>query len=305
MSEVVTSVPPIFLLILVGWALKWCQFLKAGGWNALERLTYYVLFPALLIATLAESEFSQLAVGAVATSIAGAIALVSILLLAVRRFLPVDGPGFTSVYQGCVRMNTYIGLSIAESLFGEQGLSAAALAIAIIVPLVNFTCVLVLTWFGSTTTTKKFSILIMSCLKNPLIIASIVGLSLNLLGWGIPGPVGPMTKILASAALPLGLLAVGAALNFEALRETGAVTLVASAVKLVVLPMTTYFLLSCFDVQGLEASIAVLFNALPTATSAYILASQYGGDAQLMARLITVQTLLSMFSLPLVLSCFV
>ncbi len=305
MREVAASVLPIFLLILLGWGLKWSQFLKGGSWNALERLTYYVLFPALLIDTLAESEFSQLAIGSVAASIAGAIFLVSVLLLIVRKLLPVDGPGFTSVYQGSVRMNTYIGLSIAESLFGEPGLAAAALAIAIIVPIVNVTCVLMLTWYGSNVSTKKFSVLVMSCLKNPLIVASLVGLGLNLTGLGIPAPIGPMTNILASAALPLGLLAVGAALNFEALRETGAIALATSVVKLVGLPSITYLLLKGFDVQGLEAAIAVLFNALPTATSAYILASQYGGDAQLMARLITVQTLLSMLSLPLVLAWIV
>jgi len=302
MSSVVVYVLPIFFLILLGWGLKSSHFLEDNGWKALERITYFVLFPALLISTLAESELTYFAIGPVAVSIAGAILFISVLLLLLRKHLPIDGPAFTSVYQGCVRMNTFIGLSIAESLFGEKGLSAAALAIAIIVPLVNVSCVMMLAWFGSSTTSRKKSILIMSCLKNPLIIASAIGLALNITGLGLPAVLGTMTKILASAALPVGLLAVGAALNFEALRLTRGIAIASSVVKLVVLPLTTYFLLRLFNVTGLEASIAVLFNALPTATSAYILAGQYGGDAQLMARLITFQTLISMISLPIVLT---
>jgi predicted permease len=95
---------------------------------------------------------------------------------------------------------------------------------------------------------------------------------------------------------------VGAALQLNTVKRTGMIVLATAAIKLLLLPLLTYELLQIFGVDGVEASIAVLFNALPTATSSYILASQYGGDARLMAAITSVETLLSMITLPLVIS---
>lgn len=301
MFEVVTAVLPIFLLIIVGWLFKRSPLLQDYGWTALERLTYYVLFPCLLASTLTEADFSELTMRGVAGSIIGAIALVTFLLLATRSFFSTDGPAFTSVYQGSVRMNTYIGLSIANAFYGTRGLAASALAIAIIVPLVNIACVAMLAWYGNATH-KGWRGIFDGFLKNPLIIGAFVGLGLNLSGMGMPPLVGPMAEILADAALPLGLLAVGAALHLEAIQEAGLIVLATSAIKLLALPLITYELLQLFSVDGVEGSIAILFNALPTATSSYILASQYGGNARLMASIISVQTLLAMITLPMVIS---
>jgi predicted permease len=301
MFEVVTSVLPIFLLIILGWLFKRSPLLEDYGWTALERLTYYVLFPCLLASTLAEADFNELAMKGVAGSIIGAIVLVTILLLATRSFFNSDGPAFTSIYQGSVRMNTYIGLSIANAFYGRPGLAASALAIAIIVPLVNVACVLILAWFGNATN-KGWRGVLDAFIKNPLILGAFVGLMLNMVGVGMPPLVGPMADILADAALPLGLLAVGAALQLYAIKETGMIVLATAAIKLLALPLMTYELLQLFGVDGVEGSIAILFSALPTATSSYILASQYGGDARLMAAITSVETLLSMITLPMVIS---
>jgi malonate transporter and related proteins len=301
MSEVITSVLPIFLLIVLGWIFKRSPLLDDYGWTALERVTYYVLFPCLLATTLAEADFSELAMQGVAGAIIGALVLVTILLLATRPFFSSDGPTFTSIYQGSVRMNTYIGLSIANAFYSTQGLAASALAIAIIVPLVNTTCVLMLAWFGSAPK-RGWRGVFDAFLKNPLIIGAFVGIGLNLVGLGVPPPLGSMAEILADAALPLGLLAVGAALQLNAVKEAGTIVLATAGIKLLVLPLLTYELLQIFGVDGVEGSIAILFNALPTATSSYILASQYGGNARLMAAITSVETLLSMITLPLVIS---
>jgi predicted permease len=254
-----------------------------------------------LASTLADADFSELAMRGVAGAIIGAIVLITILLLATRSLFSSDGPAFTSIYQGSVRMNTYIGLSIANAFFGRPGLAASALAIAIIVPLVNIACVLMLAWFGSATT-KGLRGIFDAFLKNPLIIGAFVGIGLNVSHIGMPPLLGPMADILADAALPLGLLAVGAALQLNTVKQAGMTVLGTAAIKLLILPLVTYELLKLFGVNGVEGSIAILFNALPTATSSYILASQYGGDARLMAAITSVETLLSMITLPLVIS---
>ncbi|MCA9231333.1 MAG: AEC family transporter [Planctomycetales bacterium] len=301
MLNVLLTTLPIFLLILLGWCFKRSPLLHESGWVALERVTYYVLFPCLLTTTLAEAQFGQFDIGAVAGAIGIAFTLISGLLLLVRAWISFDGPSFTSVFQGCLRMNTYIGLSIASTLYGSEGIAAAALVMAIIVPLVNVACVLVLAWFG-TAAGGGIKGVVDACLKNPLILASFLGIALNYLGWGVIPLLTPMAHILGRAALPLGLLAVGAALSFRAAGAAGAIVAVTSAVKLLILPFATFAILQLLKAQGVETSIAVLFTGLPTATSSYILASQYGGDARLMASIISVQTLLSMVCLPLVIT---
>ncbi len=300
MGAVVAVILPVFLLIFVGWVCRRREFPGDHFWAPAERLTYFLLFPALIATTLAEADFSDLAILPMAAAIVLAILAMSALVLALRRAFGVDGPGLTSVYQGTVRMNTYIGLSVAYGVHGEEGLTAAALAVAAIVPLVNVTCTLMLARYGHGAQPTARGIA-RSFASNPLILACVVGGLLNLTGIGLPPVLGPMAQILGRAALPLGLLAVGAALDLKAARAAGGLVLQTSALKLVGLPLITWAFLQGFGVTGVAAFVAILFNALPTATSAYILARQLGGDATLMASLITLQTLVSMASLPLVL----
>ncbi|MEX0758797.1 MAG: AEC family transporter [Tistlia sp.] len=300
MSPVVAAILPVFLLIFLGWLLKRRAFPGDHFWAPAERLTYFVLFPALIATTLAQADFSRLEILPMAAAIVLAILAMSALILAARRLFAVDGPGLTSVYQGAVRMNTYIGLTVAYGVHGAEGLAAAALAVAAIVPLVNVTCTAMLARYGrgaapgAAGMARQFA-------TNPLILACLLGGLLNLSGIGLPPVLGPMALILGRAALPLGLLAVGAALDLRAARAAGRVVLQTSALKLAALPLLTWLFLQAFGIEGVAAFVAILFNALPTATSAYILARQLGGDATLMASLITVQTLVALASLPLVL----
>lgn len=300
MLAVVAVILPVFLLIFLGWLLRRRDFPGDHFWAPAEKLTYFLLFPALIATTLAQADFSRLAILPMAAALVLAILAMSALVLALRPLFGVEGPGLTSVYQGAVRMNTYIGLSVAYGVHGTEGLTAAALAVAVIVPLVNVTCTLMLARYGhgaqpsAGRVARQFA-------RNPLILACVVGALLNVTGVGLPPIVGPMAQILSRAALPLGLLAVGAALDLRAAHAAGRVVLQASALKLVGLPLITWLLLQAFGVGGVAAFVAILFNALPTATSSYILARQLGGDATLMASLVTIQTLVAMASLPLML----
>jgi predicted permease len=301
MLQIVLVVLPVFLLIFVGWLCRWQAFPGDGFWAPAERLTYFLLFPVLLVTTLAKADFASLQILPMAGAISVAILVMTGLTLLLRMRLRIPGPTFTSVFQGSVRMNTYIGLSVAFGIYAEQGLAAAALAVAAIMPLANVLCVLVLARYGKGAQPSLIGVL-RQLAGNPLILACIVGGCLNLLGLGLPPVVGPMMEILSRAALPLGLLAVGAALDFRAARASSQLVLITAGLKLIVLPVLTLGALFALGVGGVAAFVAVLFNGLPTATSAYILARQLGGDAALMASLITVQTFLSMLSLPLVLA---
>lgn len=303
MLQIILVILPVFLLIFLGHLCRRRAFPGEGFWAPAERLTYFLLFPALLVITLAEADFSELAVLPMTLAVVGAVVLMTGLSLALKPFLGIDGPGFTSFYQGVVRLNTYIGLSVAFGLYGEAGLAASAVAAAALVPLVNVTSIYLLARHGAAAQPTLGGVL-KRVVGNPLILACVAGGALNLTGVGLPPVIGDLLMILSRAALPLGLLAVGAALDLRAIRQAKAVAALASGLKLLVLPAVAYGLALWFGASGVALSVAVIFTALPTATSAYILARQLGGDAPLMANLCTLQTLAAMASLPLVLVIF-
>jgi malonate transporter and related proteins len=301
MLEILLVVLPVFLLIFAGQLCRRRAFPGEGFWEPAERLTYFVLFPSLLVITLAEADVSRLTVVPAALGTTVAILAMTGLALALRPWLGIGGAAFTSFYQGIVRFNTYIGLSVAFGLWGEAGLAAAAVVLGAVVPLVNLTSIFVLARYG-TVAQPTLAGVARQIATNPLILACLAGAVLNLTGVGPPPVVGDMLRILGRAALPIGLLAVGAALDLAAARRAKRVSGLASLLKLAALPALAYGLGLAFGAEGVALSVGVLFAALPTATSAYILARQLGGDAAFMANLCTLQTLLALVTLPLVLA---
>lgn len=300
MLQIVLVILPVFLLIFLGQLCRRKAFPGDGFWAPAETLTYYLLLPALIVITLAEADFAGLTVVPMALAMAGAILLMTGLMVALRPLLKVDGPGFTSVYQSVVRLNGYIGLSVAFGLYGETGLAVAAVAVATFVPLVNVGSIFMLARYGASAQPHLAGVA-RRIAGNPLILACLLGGLLNLSGLGPPPVLGDMLRILGRAALPIGLLAVGAGLDLAAARRAKSVAAISSALKLALLPAMTYGLARWFGADPVTLGVGVLFTALPVATSSFILARQLGGDAALMANLCAVQTLIAMASLPLVL----
>ncbi len=289
---------PIFALILLGLGLRRFGFPGDSFWPAVEGLTYFILFPALLVHRLGLSRLGDYAVGRVAAVIVTMLLGMTVLAYALRPWLRVEGPAFTSVYQGMIRFNTYIGLAVALAVFHTEGGTVAALVMAIMIPLINMLCVLVLTLHarGAATVIGVARGLI----TNPLILACLMGIGLSLSGIGLPWGSAAVLEILARAALPLGLLAVGAGLRLEGLWRPGLLA-TASALKLLVLPALAAGLCMLAQPGRLETAVLVTFAALPGASTAYVLARQLGGDAPLIAAIVTVETVAALATLPVVL----
>jgi len=308
MTTVLTSVLPVFLLILLGYVIRWRKLLAEDFWKPAETLTYYVLFPALLMSTLAGADLSDLAVWPMAGAIMTAIVLMTVCLIATRPLFPIPGASFTSIFQGSMRQNTYIGLAVAYGVFGDAGLTAAAVAVAAIIPLVNVLAVGALGHYAtnhSEAGRRKLSTTALETARNPLIVACVLGLVLQVTGVGLPPILGETLDILSRGALTLGLLAVGAGLRFKAIRSKRWWIALAVVLKLLVMPVVTAAACILFGVTEMPAFVAVLFNGLPTAPASYILSRQLGGDADLMASIITAQVLAAMVILPIVLTLFV
>lgn len=295
-----TTLVPIILLIALGTWLRVRGFLAETFWPGAERLSYYVLLPSLFLHGLATANLDGVPVLGMVGVLMLSTLLGALLLVLYQAVASHDGGDFTSVFQGGVRFNNYIGATLAAGLYGAAGIALAAVANAAIVPLVNLLCVLVFARFSarhsSPTTVLK------AIFANPLIIGCAAGLLLRVTGLGLPAGLEPTVKALGQAALPLGLLCVGAALGGARLGQQVRPVLAASLFKFLVMPVATWGLCRLLGLSGQAAVVAVLFQALPTASSSYVMARQMGGNAPLMATIIALQTIAAAATLPLVLS---
>ncbi|OMH38984.1 AEC family transporter [Motiliproteus sp. MSK22-1] len=307
MSEfngVIAALGPVFVLVLLGYACRLIGFPGQGFWPQAERFTYYLLFPSLLVYKLSTARLSGLELPSAVAAIVCLLVVASLLVYGLGVWLKLGGPALSSFYQGSVRFNTYVGLASAVELFGEQGLLWGAVFLAVMIPLVNVCCVLVFALVAEGGNRPSLGSVIMNLAKNPLILACGIGIGLNVSGLGLPWGAEPVLALLSPVALPLGLLAVGVGLDLKVLRRGGLGLWLSCFFKLLCYPLLFVVLAKLFQLSTVATSVLLIFTLLPTAPSAYILARQLGGDAPLMAAMITLQTLLAMLTIPLILVLF-
>ncbi|HAQ86131.1 MAG TPA: transporter [Pseudomonas sp.] len=298
MTALLLALWPLFALIIAGYFLRLRDFPSEAFWPGAERINYFVLFPALLFSSLATAPLDNPALPRLAGAVMLALGLVWVALLLLKRVRSWPAARFGAFAQGGLRFNTYLGLAAVGSLFGKEGLALAALMLALMVPTVNVMSV----WALTAERGVSVRSLLLPILKNPLILACLTGALVNLSGLGLPGGTDRLLSLLAAASLPLGLLCVGAALKPRELGGEIPALGWNSALRLLAVPLLAYAVARLLHLPAMETTIIVLFFALPTAPTAYVLTRQLGGDSHLMAGIITLQTLLAAASLPLVLT---
>ncbi|RYF37021.1 MAG: AEC family transporter, partial [Comamonadaceae bacterium] len=211
-GAILLALAPIALLIALGHAMWRLRFLPDSFWPQAERLSYYVLLPALFTHALAMADLRGLPVAALALTLIVAIIAVAAVLVVAKPWLGYSDAAFTSVFQGGIRFNNYVGLSAAGSMLGASALPLAAVANAAIVPTVNVLCVLAFARWGSAQPTLRG--ILRGLALNPLLMSCVLGIAIQLSGLGLPPGVEGCLKALGQASLPIGLLCVGAALDW-------------------------------------------------------------------------------------------
>lgn len=282
---------PNFVLILVGLALARRFAYGREFWEGVEKLVYYVLFPALLFRALATAKLDFAQAGwLIGAACAFTIAGFALSLLA-RPIFRLDRELHATASQCGYRFNTYVGLAVAGSLFGTGGVALAALLLGVMIPLANFGAVAVLASHGERGFLRELA-------QHPLVVSSLAGFAWNLAGLPLPGFADQTLALLGQTALPAGLLSVGAAMRIEPGQGPVGAHVWWLAVKLAVVPAIAWALARALGIGGMEARVLILCAALPTATNAYILAVRMTGDGRAVATQITVGTILSMASIP-------
>lgn len=304
MALVLAALLPVFLLIVLGFILKRSLLRLETQWHGLERLTYYVLFPVLLVQTLVKADLGTVPVAGVGGALLLALLLMSLLCLALQPLLArcaVDGPAFTSIFQGATRWQTYVALAVSVNLYGDNGLALASVAMVAIIPLVNVFSVSVLAHYASPEKQSVRAIL-MTVVRNPLIWACVIGLAFNMLHVPLPRIWHEVADALGRSALAIGLLVTGAGLHLAGMFRPSLAAGVAVFLKLVLMPALAIALAYWFGLSGSSLAIVAVCSAVPTSPSAYVLARQMGGDAPLLAQIITLQTILAAVTMPIVIA---
>lgn len=301
MTVFFNALVPVVLLIALGHLFRRWNFPAAEFWPQAERFTYYVLFPAMLVYKLGQAHMPSSVYADIVLLVGGTLTAMTLLLIVVQRLTRWSGPVFSSVYQGAIRFNSYVALAAGGMLLGDEGLALTAIIVAIMVPMLNLFCIIMfsLTTSGGQVTPLAVLRMIMT---NPLIVGSLLGVTWSYFELGFHPLLAGTLEPLSSLALPMGLMTVGAGLQLNVLRGASAPFVISSALKLLVMPLMAAGVGYVLGFDALLMQVMVLLAALPTATSAYILARQLGGDAPLMAGIISGQTLMAVITLPLVIS---
>ncbi len=294
------SILPIFLLLISGHVLRRYNFPGENFWPLVDKMTYWVLFPALLFYRTSTAPLGGDMLGTFTIALLGALVACAIVAVLSTRIFGIAKTVGGSLFQGATRHNTFIAFATADTLFGNEGLLIAAVATSILVPPTNLFCVTALVLYqgkGGTTSLKKR--LIQELARNPLLLAIGAGVFLNLTGIGPLPVIHDMADIVSRAALPMALLGVGAGLHIRAMKAETRSLVISSLCKLVIFPAIMIGVILATGLDGVAAVILVIYGAVPTASSGYALAKQLGSDADIMAAIITIQTFLSMITLPL------
>lgn len=286
---------PDFSLIVCGYLVCRYTALNRTVWAQVESLVYYFLFPVLLFHSIVKSPLdlvatSSLIIAGLLTGLAGIVMAYSL------PYLPVVGPKINrrdhaGSAQVAFRFNSFIALALAEKLAGSQGLLLIAVLIGVCVPLFNVAAVWPMARHGQSSFLREL-------LRNPLIIGTASGLAANLLGFSMPAWLEPTVTRIGSASLALGLLAAGAGLQFGQLAQGKTLGVLLLLIRHVLLPLVAWALAMLLKLSAAQAAILLVFSALPTASSAYVLAARMGYNGGYVAGLVTLSTLLGVVSLP-------
>jgi predicted permease len=301
MGDVYSALAPVFILIALGWLARASRIATPEAFGAVNRFGYFILYPAFLFTIVTSADFSNTDAGPFVLAVLSGFVVMMVLALALRLVFRADGPAFTSVFQGAVRWNGFPLLAAATALYGPTGIELIGIAFGPLVFMVNIVSVIVLARWGAARAASWRAVLD-QIVANPLILSCAAGLLAQTVGLTQLGPASEALRLLGQAAMPIALITVGAGLDFGALRADGLKVAAATTLKLLVAPIVLWLAATWFGASPTAAAVAAGIGATPAAAAGYTLAREMGGDARLIAAIITATTIVSFITMPIAIS---
>ena len=302
--EVINSILPVFMVIIAG---KFLYFVKLTGDDFLQgadRLTYYFFFPVMLFwKTSSGDQVSgeDLLFSVVCITVVFLVFVLGLSLIRVFRIRRFQAGSFL---QSCFRFNTYVGMALVITALSDECVRIFSILIGFVIPFINVISVVSLIGFSSRRVSfaEQVRITLKSLFTNPLIIACFSGMAVSGFVDGFPDFMENTFRLVSYAALPVALVSIGGGFHFQGIRTHVRSALTASTVKLIVLPATGFVFLKIFGFSTSYVQTGMVFFSLPCATSSYILSSQLNSDTALASAAIVLSTLLSFFTMSVVIS---
>jgi malonate transporter and related proteins len=220
LTALIAGILPVFLMIALGYGLRKSGFLPDEAWRPIEKLSINIFYPSFLIPAIWHADLAGGGATVAGSAAVGATLIVAAATLAAKPLITLDGPAYTSVFQGVIRWNSFVFVPVIQSIYGSEGTALAAVAIAFIIPVTNIACVAVLARWGALHREPSVLGLLKSMIANPILLACLIGLALNFLRVPLIPGLSEVMDLLGAAALPLGLIVAGAANQGDALRQT-------------------------------------------------------------------------------------
>ncbi|MDP3405652.1 MAG: AEC family transporter [Brevundimonas sp.] len=304
MSALITGILPVFMMIALGYGLRKSGFLPDEAWRPIERLSINIFYPGFLIPAIWNADISGGGAGAAGAGVVSVVLIVATVALLAKPLMTLDGPAFTSVFQGVIRWNGFVFLPVIQSVYGADGLALAAVVLAAMIPVTNLMSVVVMMRWGGDQSRMSVRTLIEANLANPILVACLIGLGLNFANVPRLTGLSDALALLGGAALPLGLIVAGAGLSFAEVARRRVTIGAVSFVKLIITPFAMWGLCRLYGGDEMAQGVALLCGAAPGAAASYILARQMGGDAPLMAGIVAMTTVGSAVVIPVLLALF-
>ncbi len=287
------TVLPIFFLILIGFFLKEKDLLTAEFRKKASTLVFYYALPATLFLDVAGSDIkSAFHVSFVLYALGSALLVFFLGWFLASRLLPREQ--ISACVHGAFRGNfAYVGLAVCRSLMEGQTLTAAVMVITFVIPLYNVLAILILSLYDPSGKRPKLKDILLSLVKNPLILAILAAIPFSWFGITLPVMVNQTLKYLGQLATPMALLLIGASLRPETFSSKPRGIAIATLVKIVLAPLICTFLALPFGFSAEELATLFTLHAVPSAANSYIMTAQMGGDEELGAGIVMATSLLS------------
>ncbi len=303
MANILIIILPLILLVATGWATTRAGLLNADDWQGIEKFSFKVLIPALLIRAIYRSDISLSIAGPYVVALVLTVATMGLLTLTLRPVINrthLPNTDLSSMFQATTRWNGFIVLLIAAQLYGDAGLGIVAIAMAALIPLINIGNIAVLSTLHTRTGGMKG--VATTVVRNPLVIGSLTGLAINFSGLTIPETIDTTLDLIGRGALAIGLLVIGAGFDWQRLLRPSAPVFWGVVVKLAMAPALMYLLANLFGLNSLQTICGMLVVSAPTAANGYIVAKQMGGNADLYADTMSWQLVLSIVTIPVMIA---
>ena len=297
---------PVFALIGLGALLKHLQLTSEQFLKSSDRLVYFIFFPAMLFWKIGSSpSVDNGATDLIAAAICAVTTIYLISAVCLKLF-KVSNFAAGSYSQSCYRFNTYVGMAVVLNALGETGVSQFGILIGFIIPIVNVLAVSTLIWYSGQAidTRERLRITLRALVSNPLIIGCLAGMAYSRVVGEFPVFMDNTFRLAAMVTLPLALLSIGGTLTLKNLKTHLGHAFLGSAIKLMLLPVVGWFFLRAFDASPLSFQVGMLFFSLPASSAIIVLSSQLNSDIEFASAAIVLSTLLSFFSMSVVLLIF-